>query len=293
MKLGNAPCSWGVFYPDGNSVTAEGYLDAVARAGYRVTELGPLGFLGEDPDWIADALARRGLELAGAAHVHTLADAATQDGLAAALHRLGRLLSALGARDLILMDESEFYPAAGQGVVDAAGWQGAMAMIRNADVLMREAYGIGLHIHPHAGTCIERENQIDRMLQETDVSLCLDTGHHAFWDQDVLAYIDRVRERLGFIHLKNVDPEVRTRVLRGTLAVNAAFDRGVMCPLAEGAVDIAAVMRKLVAIGYDGYCIVEQDPADESGESPATGRGPEVLAHQNLAFLAAVLAQEA
>jgi len=55
IKLGNAPCSWGVFYPTGNTITAEGYLNAVAKAGYRVTELGPLGFLGDDPVWIADA----------------------------------------------------------------------------------------------------------------------------------------------------------------------------------------------------------------------------------------------
>ena len=201
IKLGNAPCSWGVFYPTGNSITAEGYLDAVTRAGYPVTELGPLGFLGEDPVWIADALAVRGLELAGAAHVHTLADPATSGGLTAALHRLGRLLNALGSRNLILMDESEWYSEAAEGVVDEAGWQVAMTMIRDADRLMRDEYGITLHLHPHVGTCIEREKQIDRMLAETEVSLCFDTGHHAFWDQDVLAYMARVWDRIGFVHL--------------------------------------------------------------------------------------------
>lgn len=74
MQIGNAPCSWGVFYPTGNSINAEGYLDAVARAGYRVTELGPLGFLPTDTGQLADALAARDLTLAGAAHVHVLAE---------------------------------------------------------------------------------------------------------------------------------------------------------------------------------------------------------------------------
>lgn len=282
IKLGNAPCSWGVFYPTGNTITAEGYLDAVARAGYRVTELGPLGFLGEDPVWIADALATRGLELAGAAHVHTLADPATAGGLTAALHRIGPLLGALGSRDLILMDESEWYPETAEGVVDAAGWQVAMTMIRAADRLMREEYGITLHLHPHVGTCIEREAQIDRMLEETEVSLCFDTGHHAFWDQDVLAYMDRVWDRIGFMHLKNVDPVVRARVLAGQLGVNRSFAEGVMSPLREGAVDIAAVMRLLIARRYDGYTIVEQDPAEDAALSP------DALARSNLDYLTAI-----
>jgi inosose dehydratase len=283
MKLGNAPCSWGVFYPTGNRVTAEAYLDAVARAGYRVTELGPLGFLGEDAGWIGAALKAHGLELAGAAHVHTLADPASAPALTAALRRQGKLLAALGAGNLILMDEAEFYPAARQGVVDEAGWQVAMQMIRDAHGLMRDDYGIALHIHPHIGTCIEREAQIDRLLAETDVTLCFDTGHHAFWDQDVLAFMVRVWNKIGYIHLKNVDPVVRARVLSGQLGVNASFNEGVMAPLASGAVDIAAVMGLLTLKRYEGYCIIEQDLADGSDSEP------EALARSNLDFLSALM----
>lgn len=283
MLIGNAPCSWGVFYPTGNAITAEGYLDAVTRAGYRTTELGPLGFMGEDPGWIAAALAARGLDLVGAAHVHTLADPASAATLTASLHRLGALLLALGADNLILMDESEAYPATAQGVVDEMGWQTAMTMIRHAHALLRDHYGIRLHLHPHVGTCIEHEAQIDRLLSETEVTLCLDTGHHAFWDQDVLAYIDRVWGRIGFVHLKNVNPLVRARVLSGELGVNASFDHGVMSPLADGAVNIPAVLRKLIAKGYTGPVVVEQDPARD-------GPPPEDLARANLAFLTAALA---
>ncbi len=282
MQLGNAPCSWGVFYPTGNSITAEGYLDAVARAGYRLTELGPLGFLGEDADWISAVMQARGLGVAGAAHVHTLADPSTAAALTAALDRWGRLLSGLGAGDLILMDESEWYPAARQGVVNEAGWQVAMSMIRGAQAQMA-GYGIRVHIHPHVGTCIEREAQIDRLLAETNVSLCFDTGHHAFWDQDVLAYLDRVWDRIGYVHLKNVNRQVRARVLSGDLGVNASFDHGVMCALAEGAVDIPAVLRRLVARGFDGPCIVEQDPAKDAAMAP------EALAAHNLSYLTSIL----
>ena len=283
MIIGNAPCSWGVFYPTGNTVTAEGYLDAVARAGYRMTELGPLGFMGEDPVRIAETLAARGLTLAGAAHVHTLADPGSGPALTAVLHRLGRLLRALGCRHLILMDESEFYPAAARGVVTEAGWQSAISLIRDARARMADD-GITLHLHPHVGTCIEREAQIDRLLAETDVSLCFDTGHHAFWDQDVPAYMEKGWDRIGVIHLKNVDPVVRARVLAGALDVNASFDQGVMCALPDGAVDIAAVLRLIAARGFEGPVVVEQDPARDASETP------EALARRNLAFLEGALA---
>ena len=49
MLIGNAPCSWGVYYPDSDRITPDAYLDEVAAAGYRGTELGPFGFLPTDP----------------------------------------------------------------------------------------------------------------------------------------------------------------------------------------------------------------------------------------------------
>ena len=66
-------------------------------------------------------------------------------------------------------------------------------------------HGVALTFHPHVGTAVEFEAQIDRLLADTDVDLCFDTGHHAFWDQDPLAYMDRVRDRIGYMHLKNVE----------------------------------------------------------------------------------------
>ena len=100
---------------------------------------------------------------------------------------------------------------------------------------------------------------IDRLLADTEVGLCFDTGHHAFWGQDPLGYMHRVGERIGYMHLKNVDPEICARVRAGTLGIDAAFARGAMCPLPDGAVDIPAVMRWLRATDFPGPVVVEQD----------------------------------
>jgi inosose dehydratase len=280
MDFGNAPCSWGVFYPTGNAITADGYLDAVKRAGYRATELGPLGFLPEEPDALADALGSRGLSLAGASHVHVLAEHGSWPVLHAALTRLGRVLQALNAPHLVLMDESEWYPKERQGVVDEAGWRNVVDLIERAQKYCADRFGIALHFHPHAGTCIEREAQIDRLLAETAVSLCFDTGHHAYWDQDPIAYMRKAWDRIGFVHLKNVNAAVRARMLKGELGVNQAFSEGVMCALPDGVLDMAAILRLLKERGFAGPVIVEQDPAKQD-----TPQDCESLAARNLTYL--------
>jgi inosose dehydratase len=280
MLIGNAPCSWGVYYPDSRRITAEGYLDAVAAAGYRATELGPFGFLPTDAGALADALAARGLTLVGAAHVHAFGDPGGAAGLAATLRALAALLVSQRAPEIVLMDESEWYPEGGPRELDPDGWRRMTRLLGECRAMLAGDYGVRLSFHPHVGTAVERERQIDRLLADTPLDLCFDTGHHAFWDQDPLAYMDKVRDRIAYVHLKNVDPAVRARVLAGELSVAASFAEGVMCPLPDGAVDIAAVVRRLEAAGFSGPVVVEQDLSERAAETP------EELARRNLEFLA-------
>lgn len=279
MRLANAPASWGVFYPTGNRVTPDEYLSALAVAGYSDTELGPFGWMPTAPEALRQLLSRHDLGLCGAAHVHTLADPGSEALLLDTLDRIAALVAPLGARQIVLMDESEFYPKAAMGQVDDTTFAAAMRMIETARRRM-EAEGITLAFHPHVGTMIEREDQIDRLLEATGISLCFDTGHHAFWDQDPLAYMDKVRDRISYMHLKNVDPAVRARVLAGALSIDESFAAGVMSPLSRGAVDIRAVMRKLTGWGFAGPVVVEQDPSEQPVPTPAE------LAAENARFLA-------
>ena len=268
MLIANAPCSWGITYPTGNFYTWQQYLDEVAAAGYRGTELGPFGFLPKDPALLKNELARRDLVMIGATHVHTFGDIASGPVLMQTLRELAPLLVSLGAQHLVIMDESNWYPKGQEGVLDESGWAGLTQMVRDAQALVEGEYGLKLSFHPHIGTAVEREDQIDRLLAETDIDLCFDTGHHAFWGQDPLAYMDKVWSRIAYMHLKNVDPAVRARVLARQLSVEASYGEGVMAPLPDGAVDIKAVMRFLEAKGFTGPVVVEQDIAENATETP-------------------------
>jgi inosose dehydratase len=278
MLFSNAPCSWGVAYPTGNAVGWRQYLDEVAAAGYKGTELGPFGYLPKDAALVGDELARRGLTVVGATHVHTFADPDTLPVLLADLREEGAILESLGARHLVVMDESAYYPDA-KSALDGAAWRSFAEGVETSRRLIEEELGLKASFHPHIGTAVQFESEIDRLLEDTGIDLCFDTGHHAFWDQDALAYFAKVRDRVAYVHLKNVDPEVRQRVLDGELSVERSYGEGVMCPLPEGAVNIPQVITFMHETDFTGPVVVEQDVADNATETPLE------LARRNLNFL--------
>src|SRR5262245_15711995 len=105
LNVGNAPLSWGVFEGDaeGNPPWAS-VLDEIVAAGYRRTELGPIGFLPEDTALLNDELARRGLELtAGFVYEH-MHDPWEREHVLRNTSRVAKILSALGARYLVVID---------------------------------------------------------------------------------------------------------------------------------------------------------------------------------------------
>jgi len=282
MLIGNAPCSWGINYPTGNAIGWQTYLDEVAAAGYRGTELGPFGFLPKDKSVLGPELEKRGLTLIGATHVHLFGERERAPELMATLRELAPLLAGFGAKHLVIMDESAWYPAGQEGVLDAAGWRGLVETVREAQAVIEGEFELKASFHPHVGTAVEFEAQIDRLLQETDIDLCFDTGHHAFWGQDPLSYMKKVWGRIAYMHLKNVDAAVRERVLSRQLSIEASYGEGVMAPLPDGAVDIQEIMAFLEAQGFDGPVVVEQDIAKNATETPLQ------LAKRNLEYVRAL-----
>jgi sugar phosphate isomerase/epimerase len=169
-----------------------------------------------------------------------------------------------------------------QRVLDEAGWRGLVETVREAQAVIEGEFGLKASFHPHVGTAVELESQIDRLLAETDIDLCFDTGHHAFWGQDPLAYMKKVWGRIAYMHLKNVDAAVRQRVLDRQLSIAASYGAGVMAPLPDGAVDIQAIMAFLEEKRFDGPVVVEQDVAENAAETPLQ------LAKRNLDYVRAI-----
>src|SRR3954447_3606765 len=98
LRLGTAPDSWGVWFAsDPHQVTWDVYLDEIAAVGYAYTELGPQGFMPQDPSQLQEELDKRNLTACGGtvfAGLHKGRDAL--DKAIAEFGQEARLLSAAG-----------------------------------------------------------------------------------------------------------------------------------------------------------------------------------------------------
>ena len=268
LKLGTAPDSWGVWFPsDPHQVTWDVYLDEIARVGYVYTELGPQGFMPQDPEQLKDELAQRGLTVCGGtvfAGLHKGAEAL--DKAKREFGQEARLLSAVGAEYLVHLPEQYTDQHTGQATegadLDPEQWKN---LVTGTDELARyllEEYGVKLVFHPHADTHVDTQERIERFLSDTDpdlVNLCLDTGHVAYCEGDNVEIIERFPERVTYVHLKSVDPVVRAKVLSENLSLAEGVKLGVMCEPPYGLPDMPPLLDALGRLDREVYCVIEQD----------------------------------
>ena len=268
LKLGTAPDSWGVWFPsDPHQVTWDVYLDEIARCGYVYTELGPQGFMPQDPQQLRDELDRRGLTVVGGtvfAGLHKGREALEK--AKADFGREAALLAAVGAEYLVHLPEQYTDMHTGEATqgtdIDPEQWKN---LVTGTDELARhlyDEYGVKLVFHPHVDTHVDTQERIERFLADTDpeyVNLCLDTGHVAYCEGDNLQIVERFGERVTYVHLKSVDPHVRARALAEKMPLSEAVKLGVMCEPPYGEPDMPPLLASLAALQREIYCVIEQD----------------------------------
>lgn len=268
LKLGTAPDSWGVWFAsDPHQVTWDVYLDEIARVGYVYTELGPQGFMPQDPAQLRDELDRHGLTVVGGtvfAGLHKGREALEK--AKADFGREARLLAALGAEYLVHLPEQYTDMHTGEATdgtdIDPEQWKN---LVTGTDELARhvfEEHGVKLVFHPHVDTHVDTQERIERFLVDTDpeyVNLCLDTGHIAYCEGDNVQIVERFPQRVTYVHLKSVDPQVRARALAENLPLSEAVKLGVMCEPPYGEPDMPPLLEALGRLGRQVYCVIEQD----------------------------------
>ncbi len=190
IAIGNAPCSWGVeFADDPRNPKWEQVLSDCATAGYRGIELGPVGFMPEDPGVLGEALARHDLTLIGGVVFRAFHDVDQWDDVMDGAVRTCKALTAHGARHLVLIDSisPRRAPTAGRAAeaaqMDAAEWAAFRDRIATVARMGAEEYGLTVGIHAHAAGFIDFEPELERLLAEVDekiLKICFDTGHHSY-----------------------------------------------------------------------------------------------------------------
>jgi inosose dehydratase len=243
-------------------------LKECAEAGYKGIELGPVGFMPEDPSILSDVLAENDLELIGGVVFRAFHDPAqwvdVQDGAV----RTCKALVANGAEHLVLIDSisERRAPTAGRVLeaeqMDAAEWSGYSDRIRTIARIAAEEYGLTVGIHAHAAGFMDFEAELEKLLNEVDESIlkiCFDTGHHSYAGFDPVAFMKRHMNRISYMHFKDIDPKVKASVIANRTGFYDACGQGMFCNLGEGDVDFSAVRQLLLDSGFEGWCTVEQD----------------------------------
>ena len=276
IQIGNAPCSWGVeFADDPRNPDWRAVLKENAEAGYHGIELGPVGYMPEDPAIVADALAEHQLELIGGVVFRPFHDPAMWSDVLDGSVRTCKALVAHGARHLVLIDSisERRAPTAGRAneaeQMDSVEWAAYRDRIATIAKMGAEEYGLTVGIHAHAAGFMDFEPELERLLDEVDESIlkiCFDTGHHSYAGFDPVAFMVRHIGRISYMHFKDISPSVKADVVAKRTDFYKACGQGIFCNLGDGDVDFPAVRQLLLDSDFDGWCTVEQD-CDPAGDT--------------------------
>jgi inosose dehydratase len=281
-RIAGAPISWGVCEaPDwGHEIAADRVLSEMHGLGLGATELGPTGYLGGDPAQVRDRLERYGLTLIGGflpvpLHVDPALDLSAAE---AAI----RTLAAAGSEVVVLAAQSADGSYDRKIALNDAEWR---ILLGNLERLREMIAGLGMTttLHPHVGTAIEDRPSVLRLLESSDIPLCLDTGHLVIGGTDPLELVRLAAGRVAHVHLKDVRLPVAATVSAGDTSYIGAVRSGLYAPLGGGDLDIGGIVDALEASGYQGWYVLEQDAALH-GE-PLPGEGPLRDVRRSVEFL--------
>ncbi len=291
LRVGNAPCSWGTLEFEaskGEQIPFDRMLDELAETGYTGTELGDWGYMPTNPAALKDALSSRHLVMLGAFVPVALRNRAAHDaGVAAALKTAGLLSAVAGDPPpfLVLADDNGSVPertrnagriTAAEGLNEAEWQTFAEGASRVASEVLAET-GLRTAFHHHCAGFVETPDEIARFLELTDprtVGLVFDTGHYAYGagDCNAVAALERFRDRVWYVHLKDCQPSVARRARIEGWDYFQALRKGVFCELGKGCIDFPGVLSWLEGAGYRGYVLVEQDVLPGMGTPKESAR---------------------
>ncbi len=287
-QLAGAPISWGVCEANGwgYQIEADRVLSEMRECGIIATELGPDGYLPQNAKELARVLDGHGLDLCGAFVPIVLHK---KDRLKASYERARRqaeVLAELNAGNFVLATPAEDGDYDSRDPMDAeakAVFSESLPMITE----IAKEFGLEMVLHPHAGTMFETPNDLDFLLNETDINLCLDTGHIVVGGGKPLDIAKRAGSRVKHVHLKDCDAVAAARIQNRTSTYSTEVKNGMYKPLGKGDAQISEVIRFLDGINYEGKLVLEQDVMLD--QAPAVGAGPISAVRESIEFLKSIL----
>ena len=102
-----------------------------------------------------------------------------------------------------------------------------------------------MSLHPHYGTVIERDDQVRRFLEGSEMGLCLDTGHLMIGGSDPVEIAELAGGRINHVHLKDVNQRLAVSLGSRELDFKEAAQEGAFRPLGEGDAGVGRLLDVL------------------------------------------------
>ena len=275
MKIAAAPISWGVCEVPGwgRVLPPETVLAEMTALGITATELGPPGYLPTGAAELRETFARHELGLVGGFLAVPLHQTSTVDI---------ELLAEAGGEVLVLAAATGLDGYDERPALSDKEWA---TLIENAGLIAARAatHGLRTVLHPHVGTHVETRAEVERFVHDSDLPLCVDTGHLLIGGTDPVDLVRRHPDRVGHVHLKDVRADLADQVRQGVLTYTEAVARGIYVPLGAGDVDLDTFLDLLRDNDYDGWYVLEQDTA--LSHDPAEDGMPREHVRQSLDHL--------
>lgn len=269
--LGIAPIGWtNDDMPDlGKENTFEQTVSEMALAGFTGSEVG--SHYPTDPEVLKKALDLRGMTICNQWFSSFLISRPYEETEEAFIRQCDFLLK-VGATCIGVSEQSYSIQGrldqpiqSGKYVMNEEEWQ-KLTIGLNRLGKIAKIKGMKLTFHHHMGTVVQTEEEIDRLMAETDpkyVSLLFDSGHLSFAGIDSEKVLMKHVSRVGHVHLK----DLRKAVVEQSRKEGWSFLKGVRAGTftvpGDGDVDFAPIFRILEDADYQGWVVVEaeQDPA--------------------------------
>ena len=280
MRIAAAPITWGVCEVPGwgRVLPPSTVLAEMAELGVTATELGPPGYLPTSVPELTRLLAEHGLGLVGGFYAAPLHRKSTVDDAVA----VAELLAQAGGDVLVLAAATGLDGYDERPPLSDKEWA---TLVETTHRIAERAAAAGLRtvLHPHVGTHVETRAEVERFVHDSDVPLCVDTGHLLIGGTDPVDLVRRHPHRVGHVHLKDVRADLAERVRQGAITYTDAVAEGIYVPLGAGDVDLDALLTLLRDNDYDGWYVLEQDTA-LAGDPAHDGR-PREDTRQSLDYL--------
>lgn len=264
IRVGTAPDSWGVWFPEDDKQTLwSRCLDEMEKAGYEGVELGPWGYLPNTYDELNKELSKRKLTLvAGNVGGNYLDDNSINNMLKTVDEVASLMIQFPSAKYVVMLVDMYTDLMTGEDVMSRTlsedEWETLYNNVQRVSDHVRK-FGLIPTLHPHVDCHIETEEEIEKVLKNTNVDLCLDTGHHIYGGGEPISFYKKHKDRIPYVHVKDCDMKIKAEMDEKGWSFAKAVKKGIMTEPGKGSINFKELFDYMKDHYYDGWVVVEQD----------------------------------